>query len=58
MRKRVDQPFRSKLIEKIINISKEKVNRNEEDMKKAIVINGGCVSYMNLYYLFKVIKEN
>lgn len=56
MRKRVDLPFRTKLIEKIINISKDKVNRNEEDMKRAIVINGGCVSYMNLYYLFKVIK--
>lgn len=41
-----------------MNINRDKLVKKEEEGKKHITINGGCVNYMNLYYLFTVIKKN
>ncbi len=58
MSRKADSIFLDKLIDKITNISKQKFTKKTEEVKKKIVINGGCVSYKNLYNLFVVIKNN
>lgn len=50
--------FRNKVVEKVVNLNKEKLVRKEDESKKKIVVNGGCISYENLYLLFKVIKAH
>lgn len=54
----MNENFISKVVEKVINMDREKLILKEEESKRKITLNGGCINYENLYLLFKVIKEH
>lgn len=55
---KMNENFISKVVEKVINMDREKLILKEEESKRKITLNGGCINYENLYLLFKVIKEH
>lgn len=55
---KMNESFIKKVVEKVINMDKEKLTLKEEESKRRITLNGGCINYENLYLLFKVIKEH